>query len=140
MSVNKAILVGRLGNDPEIKQLPNGGEVCNFSLATSESWTDKTGSKQERTEWHRVTAFGKLASVCAQYLGKGSEAYIEGKIATRSWEKNGEKRYATEINAFTVQFIGGKKECDTQKQSAGEEFGGSDLDGITFMRSELEWI
>jgi single-strand DNA-binding protein len=109
MSVNKVIILGRLGQDPELKYTPSGAAVCNFSLATSESWNDKnTGQKQERTEWHRIVVWGKLAELCNQYLSKGRQAFVEGRLQTRSWDdKNGQKRYTTEINATTVQFIGG---------------------------------
>ncbi|MBC75694.1 MAG: single-stranded DNA-binding protein [Halobacteriovoraceae bacterium] len=109
MSVNKVILLGRLGQDPELKYTPSGAAVCNFSMATSESWADKaTGQKQERTEWHRIVVWGKLAELCNQYLSKGRQAFVEGRLQTRSWEdNNGQKRYTTEINASTVQFIGG---------------------------------
>ena len=108
MSVNKVIILGRLGQDPELKYTPGGAAVCNFSLATSENWTDKSGQKQERTEWHRIVVWGKLAELCNQYLSKGRQAFVEGKLQTRSWEdNNGQKRYTTEINASTVQFIGG---------------------------------
>lgn len=107
MSVNKVILVGRLGQDPELRYTPSGMAVCNFTLATSESWTDKNGEKQERTEWHRVVIWGKLAELCNQYLSKGRQAYLEGALQTRSWEdKEGVKRYTTEIVAKTVQFLG----------------------------------
>ncbi len=110
MSVNKVIILGRLGQDPELKYTPTGAAVCNFSLATSENWTDKSGQKQERTEWHRVVVWGKLAELCNQYLTKGRQAYLEGRLQTRSWEdKNGQKRYTTEINATTVQFIGSQQ-------------------------------
>ena len=110
MSVNKVILLGRLGQDPELKYTPAGASVCNFSLATSESWTDKnSGQKQERTEWHRVVVWGKLAELCNQYLSKGRQAFVEGRLQTRSWDdKDGNKRYTTEIMANTVQFIGGQ--------------------------------
>lgn len=108
MSVNKVIILGRLGQDPEMKFIPNGSAVCNFSLATTESWVDKSGQKQERTEWHRVVVWGKLAELCNQYLAKGRQAFVEGKLQTRSWDdKDGNKRYTTEILASTVQFIGG---------------------------------
>lgn len=110
MSVNKVILLGRLGQDPELKYTPSGAAVCNFSLATTESWNDKSsGQKQERTEWHRVVVWGKLAELCNQYLAKGRQAFVEGRLQTRSWDdQNGQKRYTTEINATTVQFIGGQ--------------------------------
>jgi len=108
MSVNKVILLGRLGQDPELKYTPGGSPVCNFSLATTEAWTDKSGQKQEKTEWHRVVVWGKLAELCNQYLSKGRQAFLEGKLQTRSWDdKDGNKRYTTEILASTVQFIGG---------------------------------
>ncbi|MBY0517896.1 MAG: single-stranded DNA-binding protein [Bacteriovoracaceae bacterium] len=108
MSVNKVILLGRLGQDPELKYTPGGAPVCNFSLATTEAWTDKAGAKQEKTEWHRVVVWGKLAELCNQYLSKGRQAFVEGRLQTRSWDdKDGNKRYMTEINAATVQFIGG---------------------------------
>ena len=109
MSVNKVIILGRLGQDPEIRYTPSGAAVCNFSLATSESWTDKSGQKQEKTEWHRIVVWGKLAELCNQYLSKGRQAFVEGKLQTRSWDdQNGQKKYTTEINATTVQFIGGQ--------------------------------
>lgn len=109
MSVNKVIILGRLGQDPELKYTPGGMAVCNFTLATSESWADKAGQKQERTEWHRVVVWGKLAELCNQYLTKGRQAFIEGSLQTRSWDdKSGQKRYTTEIVAKTVQFIGGQ--------------------------------
>lgn len=110
MSVNKVILLGRLGQDPELKYTPSGAAVCNFSLATSETWSDKnSGQKQERTEWHRVVVWGKLAELCNQYLAKGRQAFVEGRLQTRSWDdQSGQKRYTTEINATTVQFIGGQ--------------------------------
>ena len=110
MSVNKTILLGRLGQDPEIKYTQSGTAVCNFSIATSEKYTDKnSGQKQEKTEWHRVVVWGKLAELCNQYLKKGRQAFVEGKLQTRSWDdKDGNKKYTTEINAQTVQFIGGQ--------------------------------
>lgn len=108
MSVNKVILLGRLGQDPELKYTPGGSPVCNFSLATTKSWTDKSGQKQEKTEWHRIVVWGKLAELCNQYLAKGRQAFLEGRLQTRSWDdKDGNKRYTTEILASTVQFIGG---------------------------------
>ena len=105
--VNKAILVGNLGRDPELRTTPNGQSVVNFTLATSETWTDKSGERVERTEWHRIVVWGRTAEMCAQYLSKGRTVYIEGRIQTREWEdKDGNKRYTTEINANTVNFIG----------------------------------
>lgn len=118
MSVNKVILLGRLGQDPELKFTPSGAAVCNFSLATSESWTDKTsGQKQERTEWHRITVWGKLAELCNQYLSKGRQAFVEGALQTRQWDdKDGNKRYTTEIKATAVQFIGGQQDAGQGQQ------------------------
>lgn len=108
MSVNKVIVLGRLGQDPELKYTPSGAAVCTLSVATSEAWTDKSGQKQERTEWHRAVVWGKLAELCGQYLGKGRQVYLEGRLQTRSWEKDGQKRYTTEINANVVQFLDSK--------------------------------
>ncbi len=106
--VNKVILIGRLGQDPEMKYTPSGKAVCNFSVATSENWKDRNGQKQERTEWHRIVVWDKLAELCNQYLAKGRQAYIEGRLQTRSWDaQDGTKRYATEVLANTVQFLGG---------------------------------
>ena len=116
MSVNKVIILGRLGQDPELKFTPNGQAVCNFSVATSENWTDKSGQKQERTEWHRIVVWAKLAELCNQYLAKGRQAFIEGKLTTRSWDdKDGNKKYTTEIVASTVQFIGGQAQAGSNQ-------------------------
>lgn len=117
--VNKVIILGRLGQDPELAYTPSGAAVCNFSVATSESWNDKnTGQKQERTEWHRIVVWGKLAELCNQYLSKGRQAFIEGKLATRSWEdKDNNKRYTTEIVASTVQFVGGGAQDQSSQDS-----------------------
>lgn len=106
--VNKAILIGNLGRDPELRYTQNGQAVTNFTLATSESWTDKaSGEKVERTEWHRIVVWGKTGERCAQFLTKGSSVYIEGRIQTREWEdKEGQKRRTTEINAQSVKFLG----------------------------------
>lgn len=114
MSLNKVMIIGRLGQDPELKYTPGGAAVCNFSIATSESWTDKAGQKQEKTEWHRIVVWGKLAELCNQYLGKGRQAFVEGKLQTRAWEdKEGQKRYTTEIMANTVQFLDSKQAGST---------------------------
>ena len=108
-SVNKAILVGNLGRDPELRYTKSGGPVCNFTLATNEKWKGQDGQLNERTEWHRVVAFGRTGELCAQYLAKGRSVYLEGRIQTREWEdKEGSKRYTTEIIANTVQFLGGR--------------------------------
>ncbi|WP_448177128.1 single-stranded DNA-binding protein [Pseudomonas putida] len=112
--VNKVILVGTCGQDPEVRYLPNGNAVTNLSLATSEQWTDKrSGEKVERTEWHRVSLFGKVAEIAGEYLRKGSQCYIEGKLQTREWEKDGIKRYITEVHVDingTMQLLGGRPE------------------------------
>ncbi len=112
--INKAILIGNLGRDPELRYTQNGQAVANFTLATTESWTDKaSGQKQERTEWHRIVAWGRTGELCAQYLAKGRTVYIEGRIQTREWEdKEGQKRWTTEVNAQTVQFLGGPRGAD----------------------------
>lgn len=108
MAVNKVILIGNLGQDPEVRYSPSGQAVCNLSIATNEAWTDKNGQKQEKTEWHRVVVFGKLAELVGQYLKKGRQAYLEGKLQTRQWQdKDGQTRYTTEVVAQTIQFLGG---------------------------------
>ena len=108
--VNKVILIGRLGNNPEMRYMPSGEAVANLSIATSETWTDKTtGAKREKTEWHRVVAFRKLAEIIGQYCKKGDQIYIEGKLQTRKWtDKNGQDHYTTEIIADQMQMLGGK--------------------------------
>jgi single-strand DNA-binding protein len=109
--INKVILIGNLGRDPELRYTQNGQPVANFSLATSEQWTDKnSGEKVEKTEWHRIVVWGRTAEHCSQYLAKGRTVYIEGRLQTRDWEdKEGQKRSTTEINAQTVQFLGGPR-------------------------------
>ncbi len=106
--VNKVILIGHLGADPEMKYTPNGTPVCTFRVATNEAYRDSSGQWQERTEWHRVVAWAKLAERCGQYLSKGRQVYVEGTLRTRSWEdREGNRRYTTEIVARDVQFLGG---------------------------------
>ncbi|MCB0406348.1 MAG: single-stranded DNA-binding protein [Bdellovibrionales bacterium] len=106
--VNKVILIGRLGADPEVRYTSGGSAVANFNLATNESWMDKEGQKKERTEWHRVVVWGKLGELCGQYLSKGRQAFVEGRLQTRDWQdKDGNKRYTTEIVAQNIQFLGG---------------------------------
>ena len=121
--VNKVILVGTCGQDPEVRYLPNGNAVTNLSLATSEQWTDKqSGQKVERTEWHRVSMFGKVAEIAGEYLRKGSQVYIEGKLQTREWEKDGIKRYTTEIIVDmqgTMQLLGGRPQNQDGSQPQG---------------------
>lgn len=110
--VNKAILIGHLGRDPEMRYLPDGRAVANFSIATSEQWKDKaTGERRERTEWHRIVAFDRLGEICGEYLAKGRQVYIEGRIQTREWEdRDGNKRYTTEIVAMTMQMLGSSRD------------------------------
>lgn len=130
-SVNKVILVGNLGLDPETKYLPSGDAVCNFSIATSEKYKDKSGEQKEATEWHNICTLKKTAEICGQYLSKGSSVYLEGKIRTRKWQdKNGNDRYTTEIVADRVQFLGGKGERpqqdDTPQKPAQKKSGSFD--------------
>ena len=106
MSLNKAMIIGNLGKDPELRYTQGGTAVCNMTLATNESWTDKNNQKQERTEWHRVVVWGRQAENCEKYLAKGRQAYVEGRIQTREWtDKNGVTKYTTEIVAERVQFL-----------------------------------
>lgn len=132
-SVNKVILLGNLGKDPEVRFMPNGDPVCNFSIATTENWKDKSGVKQEKTEWHNIVMYRKLAEIAGEYLKKGSSIYIEGRLQTRSWEKDGVTRYSTEIVADSMQMLGSKQDAastssapkqnarpDEQKQDASQ--------------------
>ncbi len=108
-SVNKVILIGNLGQDPELKYMPNGDAVCNFTLATTDSWKNRDGEQQDRTEWHRIVAYRRLAEICGEYLKKGKQVFIEGRIRTRSWDdKEGIKRYTTEILADQMTMLGRK--------------------------------
>jgi single-strand DNA-binding protein len=122
--VNKVILVGRLGADPEVRYTQEGTMVTNFRLATNEQWTDKSGERMMKTEWHRIVSFGKLAEICGNYLAKGRLVYVEGRIQTRSWDdRDGNKRYTTEIIAQNMQMLEPKgQESD---QSSVPDFGGS---------------
>lgn len=109
--LNQVQIIGRLGADPEVKQLPGGDSVCNLTVATSERWKDKnTGEQKEKTEWHRIVLFGRVADIAGQYLRKGSLAFFQGKLETRMWEKDGEKRYTTEIRANQLTMLGGKED------------------------------
>ena len=138
--INKVIIVGNLGQDPESRSFPNGGMVTNISVATSESWTDRqTGQPQERTEWHRVVFNGRLAEIAQQYLRKGSKVYIEGSLRTRKWQdkQTGQDRYATEINAREMQMLdargegqgGGFQPQAPAAQNQGQNFGGYQQQG-----------
>jgi len=133
--VNKVILVGNLGKDPETRYMPSGSAVTNLTLATSESWKDKqTGDQQERTEWHKIAMFGRLAEIAAEYLRKGSQVYIEGKLRTRKWQdKEGKDRYTTEIVADEMQMLGSKggggASAGAGAMGAGAAAGGSSSSG-----------
>jgi len=114
MSVNKAILIGHLGKDPEVRYMPNGEAVANVTLATSETWKDKTGEKQERTEWHNIVFYKRLAEIAGQYLKKGSQIYVEGRITTEKWQtKEGQDRYTTKIVANEMKMLGGKSSASS---------------------------
>jgi len=120
-SVNKVILLGNLGSDPELRYTPSGRAVANFSLATHEQWTNKDGEKEERTEWHRIVAWGRLGEICGEYLSKGSQIYIDGRLQTRAWEdRDGNKRYTTEIIAQTMQMLGGVSRKEGEVSSVEE--------------------
>jgi single-strand DNA-binding protein len=130
MSVNKVILVGRLGQNPEVRYTPGGAAVANFSVATSESWMDKSGQRQERTEWHKVVVWGKLAELCNQYLQKGRQVYLEGRLQTRQWQdKDGQTKYTTEIQAQTVQFLGAGAPGERSQGAAAQGQGASSYGG-----------
>ncbi|ELB2239692.1 single-stranded DNA-binding protein [Vibrio parahaemolyticus] len=124
--VNKVILVGNLGNDPEIRYMPNGGAVANITIATSETWRDKaSGEQREKTEWHRVVIFGKLADVAGQYLHKGSQVYVEGQLQTRKWQdQSGQDRFTTEVvvqgYSAVMQMLGGRRNDDAQQGGWGQ--------------------
>jgi single-strand DNA-binding protein len=120
--VNKVILIGRLGADPEIRYTPSGAEVATFRMATSESWTNKSGEKEERTEWHRIVAWRGLAKICGEFLSKGKLVYIEGRLRTRSWEdRDGNKRTTTEIEATEMKMLGGVGEASRKAKEPEAE-------------------
>jgi len=126
-SVNKVILIGNLGRDPELRYTQGGQAVANFTLATNERFSTKDGDKQERTEWHRIVAWGRTGELCAQYLSKGRSVYLEGRLQTREWEdKEGQKRKTTEIVATTVQFLGGRGEAGSGGPASSVAEGGFD--------------
>lgn len=133
--VNKVILIGRLGRDPELRFTPAGKAVANFTMATSETWKDDSGEKQERTEWHRIVIWGKLAEVANKYLSKGSQVYIEGKLQTRDWEKDGQKHYSTEVVANSLVMLDGKGNSGDSSESPNNHGGSADpaaFDDIPF--------
>ena len=118
--INKVILIGNLGADPELKYTPSGSAVSNFTLATNESWVDGKGERQEKTEWHRIVVWGKLAEICNEYLKKGSKVYLEGRLQTRSWDgPDGTKRYTTEIVARDMQMLDSRESGRTSEEWAG---------------------
>lgn len=136
-SLNKVTLIGNVGRDPETKYLPNGDPVCNLSIATSETWKDKSGAKQEKTEWHRVTMYKRLAEIAAEYLRKGASVYIEGRITYREYEKDGQKRYSTEIIANEMKMLGGKSDGGSEpraqeQRSAAKQPADDNFDEIPF--------
>ena len=133
-SLNKVMLVGRLGKDPETRYTVSGMAVCSFSMATDQKWTDKAGVKQEKTEWHRVKAWSKLAELCQQYLSKGRQVYVEGRLETNEWtDKAGVKRYTTEIVADEVVFLDGKRDGAPRDASVPPPAAGrEEHDGIPF--------
>ncbi len=135
--INKVILIGNLGADPEMKYTAGGTAICKFRLATTEVFKDRDGNQQERTEWHRVVAWAKLAEICGQYLSKGKQVYVEGSLRTSSWDdQDGNKRYTTEINARDVQFLSGGAGGGSSSggSGGGDDFGGPPMgdDDIPF--------
>jgi single-strand DNA-binding protein len=137
-SVNKVILVGRLGKDPEMRSTPNGSTVAKFSLATDERFTDRNGEKQERTEWHNIVAWGKLAEICGQYLRKGKLIYIEGSIRTDSWDdkETGQKRYRTDIVANRMQML--DRRGDENGSGTGGGYAGASKGATTPVAAQVE--
>jgi single-strand DNA-binding protein len=136
-SVNKVILIGNLGADPELKYTPSNRPLCNLRIATTETWKDKSGTKQEKTEWHRVTVWGDQAENCSKYLAKGRSVYVEGRLQTNSYEKDGQKHYSTTVTADRVVFLGGGNgergergdRHGGQQERGGGGFGGSEPAG-----------
>ena len=116
-SLNKCLLIGNLTRDPEVRYLPNSDAVCNFAIATSETWKDKSGVKQEKTEFHNIVMYRKLAEIAGEYLKKGAPVYIEGRLQTRKWEKDGVTRYTTEIIGDSMQMLGGKSDNNASSNS-----------------------
>ena len=128
--VNKVILVGSVGQDPEVRHMPNGNAVSNLSIATSETWKDKTsGEQQEKTEWHRLVFFNRLAEIVEQYVKKGSKIYVEGKLQTRSWEKDGVKQYTTEIVVSEMQMLDSRSETGNAQSSSVQKSQSSNNNG-----------
>jgi len=136
-SINKVILIGTLGRDPEVRYMPNGEAVANFSIATTDTWKDKSGAKQERTEWHNIVMYRKLAEIAGEYLKKGRPVYVEGRLQTRKWQtKEGQDRYTTEIIADQMQMLGSNR--DNQSNGGGNDsnYDGSGYDGQQSSQSQ----
>jgi single-strand DNA-binding protein len=124
-SVNKVILVGNLGRDPEVRYMPNGEAVANFSIATTDNWKDKSGVKQEKTEWHNIVMYRRLAEIAGEYLKKGRPVYVEGRLQTRKWEKDGVTRYTTEIIADQMQMLGSGRDSGSTSYDGDMDQGGA---------------
>ena len=121
-SVNKVILMGNLGRDPEVRFMPNGDAVCNFSIATTDSWKDKAGERQEKTEWHNIVMYRRLAEIAGEYLKKGRPVYLEGRLQTRKWQtKEGQDRYTTEVIADSMQMLGGRDGAPSQESQPSSQ-------------------
>ena len=121
-SVNKVILMGNLGRDPEVRFMPNGDAVCNFSIATTDSWKDKAGERQEKTEWHNIVMYRRLAEIAGEYLKKGRPVYLEGRLQTRKWQtKEGQDRYTTEVIADSMQMLGGRDGAPAQESQTSSQ-------------------
>jgi len=133
--VNKVIIIGRLGSDPEVKAVGQASTVCRLSVATSKKWKDNQGQDREKTEWHRINVWGKLAEICGKYLKKGRQVYVEGELQTRSWEDAGVKKYSTEILASTVQFLGDAPK-DSAQPGSPDYFNDLDKNGGGFTMSD----
>jgi single-strand DNA-binding protein len=136
MYINKAILFGNLTRDPELRALPSGMNVCNFSIATNRVYKDRDGKKQEQTDFHNIVVFGRQADTVNQYLKKGSSAYIEGRMQTRSWEQNGEKKYRTEVIADSVQF-GPRGSGGAKQDEPADDAGASTGPGIDYPKDDI---
>lgn len=139
MSLNKVMLIGNLGRDPEVRYTQSGTAVANFTLATNERWTDRDGNRQERTEWHRIVVWGKQAEIASQYLRKGRQIFVEGSLQTREWtDKEGQKRYTTEIKAFNFQMLGSRDGAGSDGGGGGtEEPGGHDDGGGSYQDDDI---
>jgi single-strand DNA-binding protein len=138
-SVNKVILMGNLGKDPEVRFMPNGDAVCNFSIATTDSWKDKAGERQEKTEWHNIVMYRRLAEIAGEYLKKGRPVYIEGRLQTRKWQtKEGQDRYTTEIIADSMQMLGGRDGAPAQLSANNEDKIKDDFDQTPKRNNQVE--